>query len=202
MKDKIYKVIVAVILLLIVLHMLVASIYAPRSDEKRLGDKISTEELKCVEYDIPSDFKALDCAMDIETQKYVYYMCQNYGIDFYFTMALIETESECDSTKIGHNKNNTKDYGLMQINSCNLKWISKEFGETDLSDSIQNINVGMTILYDLFQKYDGEPNLVLMAYNMGEGGAKALWENGIYETEYVRQVNANLEKFKGESDEY
>ena len=69
-----------------------------------------------------------------------------------------ETESECDSTKIGHNKNNTKDYGLMQINSCNLKWISKEFGETDLRDSIQNINVGMTILYDLFQKYDGEPN--------------------------------------------
>ena len=82
MKDKIYKVIVVVVLLLIVLHMLVTSIHAPRSNEKWLGDKISTEELKRVEYDKPSDFKALDCAMDIDTQKYVYYMCQNYGIDF------------------------------------------------------------------------------------------------------------------------
>ena len=45
----------------------------------------------------------------------------------------------------------------------------------------------MFILRKLFEKYE-DPELVLMAYNMGEDGAKTLWEQGIFETNYTKSV--------------
>ena len=35
-----------------------------------------------------------------------------------------------------------------------------------------------------------------MAYNMGETGAKRLWDNGIYETNYTNKVIKNIMEIK------
>ena len=83
----------------------------------------------------------------------------------------------------------------MQISSVNHGWLSDELGITDFLDLYSNVKAGLYILRNLFQKYE-TPEKVLMAYNMGENGAKVLWNQGIYGTDYTRlvlQIQNNFE---------
>lgn len=57
----------------------------------------------------------------------------------------------------------------------------------------------MFILRKLFEKYEA-PEKVLMAYNLGESGAKALWDKGVFETNYsksVQRIQSELNNMKG-----
>ena len=49
----------------------------------------------------------------------------------------------------------------------------------------------------LFEKYD-DPAKVLMAYNLGETGAKNLWDRGIYNTSYTDKILNYANKFQEE----
>ena len=53
----------------------------------------------------------------------------------------------------------------------------------------------MYILADLFKKYKN-PHAVLMAYNLGETGAKRLWEQNIYSTKYSKAILKNQKTFQ------
>lgn len=75
----------------------------------------------------------------------------------------------------------TNDYGLMQINAINHK------ENTDYLDPYDNVEQGIKALHKLAKKYN-EADLVLMCWNCGETGARKLWEQGIYSTEYSRKV--------------
>ena len=46
--------------------------------------------------------------------------------------------------------------------------------------------------------YDGDYNKALMAYNMGDYGAKKAWENGITSTSYSESVLALMQKYEQE----
>ena len=87
-------------------------------------------------------------------------------------------------------------YGLMQIHSINLPWLSEQIGTTDLSDPAQIIEAGAYILGGYLERYSLTDSL--MAYNLGEGGAKAQWTQGIHETAYTRKVLARLAEGKEE----
>lgn len=130
-----------------------------------------------------TNFVPLDCSLDVDTQKFVYNLCEAYNIDFTFAMAVIQKESSFKTDVVS----DTDDYGLMQINSINHKWLSEELGTTDFLNAEQNVKAGMFILRSLFEKYE-EPELVLMAYNLGEGVANSLWDKGIYSTNYSDDV--------------
>jgi soluble lytic murein transglycosylase-like protein len=106
-------------------------------------------------------------------------------------MGLIKTESEFNPNVISE----TNDYGLMQINKINHKWLSEELGITDFLDPYQNVRAGIYILKDLFDEYE-DTSKVLMAYNMGETGAKRLWVRGIYESKYSKEIINNAKDFK------
>ena len=134
--------------------------------------------------------------MDEELQEFIYCLSYGYNIDYAFVMGLIETESTFDSGVIS----STNDYGLMQINSINHEWLTEKLGITDFLDPYQNTRSGIYILRNLFEKYE-EPEKVLMAYNMGENGAKKLWNKGIYETDYTRKTINNITEFKNYIDE-
>ncbi len=137
------------------------------------------------------DFVPLDVPMDEETQKFVYYLSQGYNIDFPFVMALIDTESGFDANEVSA----TNDFGLMQINKINHDYLADAVGVTDFLDPHQNICAGMFMLKNLFEKYN-DPESVLMAYNLGEGGAARLWEQGIYETNYSNKVLKKTIEYK------
>lgn len=139
------------------------------------------------------DFTPLDCGLDEETQKFTFYLCKAYDVDFCFVMAVMQHESDFQFDLIS----STNDYGLMQINQCNHEWLTDAIGVTDYLDKEQNIRAGVFVLRKLFEEYE-EPDLVLMAYNMGASGAENLWNKGIYSTPYVDDILLNQAKFQSE----
>ena len=137
----------------------------------------------------------INCRLDDETQQMILDKCEEYEIDFAFTMALIFKESsfrpEADSGS---------SVGLMQIHRINHGWLSEELGLTDFFDPEQNVTAGLYMLRNLFEKYD-DPHLVLMAYNMGETGARKLWHQGIYTSSYSEGVMRTADEFQNEINE-
>ena len=89
----------------------------------------------------------------------------------------------------------TGDFGLMQINICNHRWLYEELGITDVMDPEQNIEAGLYILGRAFQKYD-DPDKALMAYNMGDSGMKSAWSKGQHSSKYSRAVIETAQALK------
>ena len=142
------------------------------------------------------DFIPLNCKLDKETQQSTFYLCKGYDIDWTLVMALMQKESSFRSDVISA----TDDYGLMQINKCNHKWLTDTIGVTDYLDKEQNIRAGVFVLRKLFEEYT-DPNLVLMAYNMGADGAETLWNKGIYTTPYVDDILTYQAEFNKQIEE-
>lgn len=136
-------------------------------------------------------FIPLEVELDEELQEFIYCLSYGYNIDYAFVMGLIEAESTYQVDVVS----STNDYGLMQINTVNHEWLKEKLGVTDFLDPYQNTMSGIYILRNLFEKYE-DPEKVLMAYNMGETGAKRLWDKGIYETDYTNKVIKNIMKIK------
>lgn len=132
--------------------------------------------------DIPLSHELQDAALDA---------CKEYGVlpDVLFAVMEVESGYQPDAQ-------NGECYGLMQIHSINLPWLSEQIGVTNLSDPAQNIEAGAYILGGYLERYSLTDSL--MAYNLGEGGAKAQWEQGIHETAYTRKVLACLAEGKEE----
>lgn len=140
-------------------------------------------------------FVPLDVPLDSDVQEFIYYLSKGYNMDFTFVMAIIQQESGYQPGAVS----NTDDYGLMQINKVNHGYITDEIGVTNYLDPYENVRAGMFILRKLFEKYE-TPEKVLMAYNLGESGAKALWDKGVFETNYsksVQRIQSELNNMKG-----
>jgi soluble lytic murein transglycosylase-like protein len=134
----------------------------------------------------------IDCPLDDETQQMILERCEELDLDFAFTMAVIFKESS-----FRPNADSGSSVGLMQINRINHKWLSEELGITDFFDPEQNVKAGTHMLRLLFEKYE-DAGMVLMAYNMGESGARKLWNKGIYMTDYAEGVFQQADKYNQE----
>ena len=146
-------------------------------------DRTFTEEISLDWGAGDLDFKPLDVKMDDDLQEFIYYISTGYNLDFTLIMAVIQHESSFNSSVISR----TNDYGLMQINKINHEYITETLGITDFTDPYQNVRGGVFILRKLFERYE-DTDMVLMAYNMGEDGAKRLWDQEIYETNYTTSI--------------
>lgn len=124
-----------------------------------------------------------DVSLNADIQKFTYYLCSAYDIDFSLIVAIMQLESDFQVDVISE----TDDYGLMQINSCNHAQLTEILGLTNYLDPYENIRAGCFMIRKLFEKYKNT-NMVLMAYNMGEGGASTLWKQGIYNTDYTDNI--------------
>lgn len=154
------------------------------------NDYIITQELPVDWSNNETKFIPIDCDLDEKTQEFVFYLCEGYDIDWTLIMAIMQKESSFRKDVIS----STNDYGLMQINQANHEWLTETLGVTDFLDSEQNIKSGVFVLNELFEKYT-DTNRVLMAYNMGENGAKRLWDRGIYETNYTKSIRIIQQQF-------
>ena len=132
-----------------------------------------------VEVKAPEADKYRDIPLDHELQDVALAACEEYGVlpDVLFAVMEVESGYQLDAR-------NGECYGLMQIHSINLPWLQEQIGVTDLSDPAQNIEAGAYILGGYLERYSLTDSL--MAYNLGEGGAKAQWEQGIHETAYTQ----------------
>ena len=135
--------------------------------------------------------KYRDIPLSHELQDVALAACEEYGVlpDVLFAVMEVESGYQLDAR-------NGECFGLMQIHSINLPWLSEQIGTTDLSDPTQNIKAGAYILGGYLERYSLTDSL--MAYNLGEGGAKAQWAQGIHETAYTRKVLTCLAEGKEE----
>lgn len=132
--------------------------------------------------DITSDGRLLSRDLQEIMQDY----CSEYGVPYALALAIAEVETHFDPDAVSSGG----DYGLMQINTCNHKWLS-EMG-IDVMTYERNIEAGIYIISQHLSNYK-EPELALMAYNSGPTGAKQLWDAGTYQTDYSRKVMAAFE---------
>lgn len=145
-------------------------------------------------YELENDFvftTGIPVTFGEDLQEFTYYLSAAYDIDYTLVLAIISKESAFMPDGIS----STNDYGLMQINACNHEWLTEELGITDFIDPYENIKAGLFILRGLLEKYDSTSK-VLMAYNMGENGASKLWEQGIFESNYSKDVLQRQETYR------
>lgn len=125
-----------------------------------------------------------DCPLSHDLQDYIRQLCETENVPMGLVIAMIDKESTFRVSVVSA----TDDYGLMQINVINHEWLSEQYGITDFLDPYQNVFCGIKILSGHLENYDGDLSRALMAYNMGAGGARRLWNQGIYSTSYTTYI--------------
>lgn len=141
--------------------------------------------------DYMADFKRLDIKLSDDEQEFLYILSKDYELSYPLLLGLIELESDFNKDEIS----DTNDYGLMQINKVNHDWLKANLDFEDIMSPYNNMRSGVFILSQLASKYD-EESKYLMAYNMGELGAKRLWDKGIKTSKYSERVIANKLKYE------
>ena len=125
-----------------------------------------------------------DIPLDAGLQKYTFYTCVEYGIEKHYelVLAIMWRESNFDTNAVS----STNDYGIMQINACNHKALKKKLKFVDIMEPENNIEAGIYLISRMLKKYDRHE--ALMAYNMGEAGARRQWRRGNYTSRYSRDI--------------
>ena len=131
-----------------------------------------------------------------EMQTYVYNLCVDYYIPEHYELILAMMWHESNFRFDVISK--TNDYGIMQINAVNHSWLSETLGIDDFLDPNQNIHAGIYMISKLIHKY-GDVHKALMAYNLGEKGAKQYWAAGIYTNNYSNGIVAKQAAVKMDS---
>lgn len=135
-----------------------------------------------------------DCPLSHELQDYIANLCEEHHIDPAVIIAMIGRESGYREDAKG---DKGKSLGLMQIQP---RWHSERMEALDcddLLDPYDNVTVGIDFLGELIEKYDGNVNMALMAYNAGATGAKRNWfSKGVYENKYSKAVMKLAEELK------
>lgn len=133
-------------------------------------------------YDIPlSDY----------LQRYIYEICADEGVPMTLVLAMIEHESGFNPEAVS----STDDCGLMQINSVNHNWLEEKYRTADMLNPYQNVFCGISIIGGYIEKYE-DYGKALMAYNMGDYGARKAWDSGITSTKYSESILALMDKYE------
>lgn len=164
--------------------------YSITATPEPIVEVIEQEPVTLVEEPAEQGPEIYNVPLDESLQRHTYNLCVDYEIEEYYPLilAVMWRESGFVPTIISK----TNDYGLMQINKVNHKWLSEKLGITDFLDEKQNIHAGVFMLSLYLHKYE-DIDKALMAYNMGENGAKKRWATGIYTTNYTRTTRERLE---------
>lgn len=127
-----------------------------------------------------SDVLYFNVPLSHSLQRYIYELCTDEDVPITLVYAMIEHESHFNPEIVS----TTDDYGLMQINEINHTWLNEEYRCADMLDPYQNVFCGVKIIGEYIDRYNGDLTKALMAYNMGDYGARKVWENGVEETTY------------------
>lgn len=116
-------------------------------------------------------------------QRYIYEVCADEDVPVALVIAMIDHESKFDPEAVS----STGDYGLMQINEINHDTLAEKCRTGDMLNPYQNVFCGIKMISSYLETY-GDCGKALMAYNMGNYGAKKAWENGITSTSYSETI--------------
>lgn len=147
-------------------------------------------------YQIPEKYSNAGGYLPEEVQRYLWDLCKERDLDYYIIIALIERESDYKSNASGDNGNSK---GYMQVQERWHRERMEAEAVEDLYDPYGNVRVGLNFLQELYEKHGASgTNCVLMVYNMGEQKAIEHWKNGVYSTEYSREILYRAQEIKQE----
>ena len=157
-----------------------------------------------------SAYYVINSYYPLEYEEIIVECGEKYGIDPNMICAVIATESrfspEAESEKGA--------VGLMQVMPDTGEWIAgklkMEFSEEDLKDPEVNIRLGAWYLDFLAERFDGEQDTIIAAYNAGHGKVEEWLGEGQYSQDgrtlsvipyeetrkYVKKVNLAYEIYK------
>ena len=121
-----------------------------------------------------------DITLEEKYQQYIYEWCQMLEIDYDLMLALSYHESRFNPNALNTtNSNGTRDYGLFQVNSSNLKWVEELAGRPmDVIGDVYDNILGGILIFNFYYSYwedrelEGEElkHYALSSYNFGIGG--------------------------------
>ena len=133
-----------------------------------------------------------DIPLSDSLQRYIYEVCADEGVPVTLVLAMIEHESRFNPEVVS----STDDYGLMQINEVNHEWLEEDFRCADMLNPYQNVFCGIKIIAKYIEKYEDDYGKALMAYNMGDYGARKAWQNGVTSTNYSTSILELMQKYE------
>jgi len=140
----------------------------------------------CPEYVLNAQEQApiyLETPLGFQLTRHLENECEKYNVPIDFALAIMWEESRMNLDLVDGN-----DVGVMQINKMAVNWLKENgFKDIDRYDYYKNITYGVAIIAGKISSF-GDLHMSLMAYNCGNGGAKNLWNKGIYESKYSRKV--------------
>jgi len=108
----------------------------------------------------------------------------NYGLEPAFVCAVIHTESKFRENAVSAKGAS----GLMQITRPTADWIAEQIGLNnysydDIFDPTLNVRLGCWYLSWLLERYGGDENLALAAYNAGIGNVDKWLQSPAYSSD-------------------
>lgn len=73
-----------------------------------------------------------------DLKEYTSQVCDEYGVDYSLALGVIYNESRFKSGLTHMNSNGTTDYGLMQVNEVNFKYLNKTLGITSMNQLLDD----------------------------------------------------------------
>ena len=115
----------------------------------------------------------------------IYQAAVRNGIDPKVAFGLVRTESEFKDYATSH----VGAVGLTQLMVPTARWFKREVTVADLRDSETNLEIGFRYLNELIDRYEGDVELALTAYNRGTGTVdRVLARGGDPDNGYARKV--------------
>lgn len=190
------------IIALFVLFGLIAGFLVGRATTPPKVEKVTvTETVEVPTYDsskLPEvgEITYYNVPLSHSLQRFIYEVCADENVPVSLVIAMIDHESKFNPEVVSA----TDDYGLMQINSINHEQLEEQYRAADMLDPYQNVFCGIKVLGSYIKKYD-DLSYALMAYNMGEYGAKKAWESGVKFTSYSDSVLELMTNYEQEVKE-
>lgn len=156
----------------------------------RFGDAVPSSDPACQPPPVEPEIKLVAAPNPNRelVESWVKQIAPVYSIDPALVMAVIQAESAFNPSALS-NKNAQ---GLMQL----IPATAERFGVKDSFNPIQNIKGGTAYLHWLLRHFEGKVDLVLAAYNAGEGAVERYQGIPPYQEtrNYVKQILASYQK--------
>jgi soluble lytic murein transglycosylase-like protein len=119
-------------------------------------------------------YRAMGYEVSDELALEIYDAAVETGIDPELAFGLVRTESEFKdyaTSRVGA-------IGLTQLMLPTANWFKKGITEIELRESGTNLRIGFRYLHELIDRYDGDVEMALTAYNRGTGTVDRVLKKG------------------------
>jgi soluble lytic murein transglycosylase-like protein len=123
---------------------------------------------------LADEYRARGYSISDKLAELIYSTAVEHDISPEIAFGLVKTESEFKDYATSH----VGAIGLTQLMLPTARWFKRDATENDLRDSETNLEIGFRYLGELIDRYDGNVNLALTAYNRGTGTVDRVLQRG------------------------